>query len=363
MPKIRLSRPRSAALLVPLPVLLLALLGAPARAADEPLEVHPRVIADRKAVFATVESVDVLAARARLGGTVHDLAVDEGDAVADGQRLALVVDDKMAPRIEALEARLEAQGATVAQARTDLTRAERLRAQGAAPQSRLDAARTALEVAERQRDSLASDLEVLRQQVSEGAVLAPGEGRVLEVLVSDGSVVLPGETIARVATERYLLRLRLPERHARFITVGNPVRVGPRGLDPSATGAAWRDGTVVKVYPELSNGRVIADVAVDGLGGYFVGERALLDIVTGERRVFVVPAAYLSTRYGVTTACLEGGRAVVVQTGARVDDGDGDGDGDGGGIEVLSGLRPGDVLVPVRCGTVAAAAPAPGHGE
>jgi hypothetical protein len=159
---------------------------------------------------------------------------------------------------------------------------------------------------------------------------------------------MPGEALARVATERYVLRLRLPERHARFIKVGDAVRVGPRGLDPDTSDAAdadWRDGTVTKVYPELENGRVIADVAVEGLGSYFVGERALVDIVTGERTAYVVPPEYLSTRFGVTSACLEGKRVVMVQTGAPVP----------GGVEVLSGLRPGDVLMPVACGAMDAA--------
>ncbi|SDE09207.1 efflux RND transporter periplasmic adaptor subunit [Rhodospira trueperi] len=329
-------------------VVMLTLAGMPPLRADS-LTVEPQRIADRKAVFATVESVDVLAARVRLGGTVHELTVDEGDAVAGGQRVALVVDDKLAPRMQALDSQLEAQRATVDQADTDLRRAEQLRAQGVAPQSRLDAARTAMEVAERQLDSLQSEMEVLRQQVSEGDVLSPAAGRVLDVMVSEGSVVMPGEALARVATERYVLRLRLPERHARFIKVGDGVRVGPRGLDPDASDAAdtdWRDGTVTKVYPELENGRVIADVEVEGLGGYFVGERALVDIVTGVRTAFVVPPDYLSTRFGVTSACLEGKRVVVVQTGAPVP----------GGVEVLSGLRPGDVLMPVACGAIEAAA-------
>jgi len=323
---------------------LLALLAAPvtpAPAAEDagPLTVEPQRIADHKAVFGTVRSVDVLAARARLGGTVDSLTVDEGDAVTNGQRLATVIDDKLAPRMQALESQLDAQRATVDQARTDLRRAEQLRAQGAAPQSRLDAARTALEVAERQLDSLQSELEVLRQQVAEGDILAPGPGRVLQVMVSEGSVVMPGEPIARVATETYLLRLRLPERHARFIAVGDTVRVGPRGLDPDASDAAdkdWRDGEITKVYPELDQGRVIADVRVDGLGGYFVGERALVDIVTGERTAFVVPPAYLASHHGVTMARLQDGAMVVVQVGAAVP----------GGVEVLSGLRAGDVLMP-----------------
>jgi len=319
-------------------VLLLVPLAGVARA--QPLTVEPQTIADHKAVFATVESVDVLAARARLGGTVQDLGVDEGDAVTNGQQIALVVDSKLAPGMQALASQLDAQQATADQARIDLRRARELRSQGAASQSRLDAARTALEVAERQLDALTSEMEVLRQQVSEGEVKAPGPGRVLDVMVSDGSVVMPGETIARIATETYILRLRLPERHARFIKEGDTVRVGPRGLDPDgsdASGSRWRAGVIAKVYPELENGRVIADVTVDGLGGYFVGERALVDIVTGTRTAYVVPPAYVSARNGMTVATLESGAIVVVQLGAPVP----------GGVEVLSGLRSGDILVPV----------------
>lgn len=351
LPPLPMTRVLSMVLLLPLCLML----AAPAWAEPEALTVQPQRIADRKAVFATVESVDVLAARTRLGGTVQTLTVDEGDAVDNGQDIALVVDDKMDPRMKALTAQLDAHKATVDQAETDFERARQLRAQGAAPQSRLDAARTGLEVARRQLDSLNSELEVLRQQVSEGRVLAPGPGRVLEVMVSEGSVVMPGEPIARIATERYLLRLRLPERHARFIVVGDTVRVGPRGLDPDTTDATdggWRTGTITKVYPELENGRVIADVTVDGLGGYFVGERALVDLVTGERTAFVVPPAYLSTRFGVTSVCLEGSRVAMVQTGAAVP----------GGVEVLSGLRPGDVLIPVRCGALQAARGDTGEG-
>ncbi|MBB4285249.1 efflux RND transporter periplasmic adaptor subunit [Roseospira goensis] len=353
-----LMRPPAPALSPPVLAGLIGLvcLMVATAALAQPLTVHPRRIADHKAVFATVESVDVLAARARLGGTVESLRVDEGDAVSDGQIVAVVVDEKLAPRMEALESQLNAQRASVEQARTDFDRARRLRADGVAPQSRLDAASTALEVAERQLDSLQSDLEVLRQQEAEGDVRAPGPGRVLEVSVSEGSVVMPGEPLVRVATETYLLRLRLPERHARFIAVGETVRVGPRGLDPDESDPAdpaWRDGTIVKVYPELENGRVIADVEVAGLGGYFVGERALVEIVTGARTAFVVPPAYVRSRHGVTVAHLDSGAVVVVQLGAAVP----------GGVEVLSGLRPGDTLLPLTDVSADAADASGGSGE
>ena len=45
-------------------------------------------IVDRKAVFATVESIDVVSARARIGGTIGELRVDEGHAVGSRHRSA-----------------------------------------------------------------------------------------------------------------------------------------------------------------------------------------------------------------------------------------------------------------------------------
>ena len=58
---------------------------------------------------------------------------------------------------------------------------------------------------------------VITQQVEEGDVLAPAQGRVLTIPVTVGAVVMPGETIAKIAANAYVLRLELPERHARFI--------------------------------------------------------------------------------------------------------------------------------------------------
>ena len=56
-------------------------------------------IVDMKAVFARVEPRDVAAARARIGGTLVEIHVTEGSAVVQGQRIALVADDKLGPSI------------------------------------------------------------------------------------------------------------------------------------------------------------------------------------------------------------------------------------------------------------------------
>ena len=289
---------------------------------------------DRKAVIATVEPIRELVARARIGGTIVALSVREGDQVAAGDRIALVVDPKLALQIQALESRIQAQSAAREQAQIDLNRIEQLRTSGTVSQAQLDQARTRLNMAERTYLALRSDREVVEQQSTEGAVLAPASGRVLKVPVSVGSVVLPGETIATLATDNYILRLQLPERHARFIKAGDEILVGSRGLQQQDQ-ETLRPGRVRLVYPQIDQGRVIADAEVDGLGDFFVGERTRVYVATGKRAALVVPAEFVYRRYGVSYVKLKDGTEVVIQPGLPVD----------GGIEILSGLNEGDEVV------------------
>jgi membrane fusion protein, multidrug efflux system len=289
---------------------------------------------DRKAVIATVEPVRELPARARIGGTITALTVREGDQVAAGDRIALVVDPKLALQVQALEARIQAQSAAREQAQIDLNRVQQLRASGTVSQAQLDQARTRLDVAQRTLQALGSDREVVEQQSTEGAVLAPAAGRVLKVPVSVGSVVLAGETIAILATDNYILRLQLPERHARFMKAGDPILVGARGLQQQDQ-ETLRRGRVLLVYPQIDQGRVIADAEVEGLGDFFVGERTRVYVATGKRDALVVPADVVYHRYGVSYVKLKDGTEVVVQLGRPVE----------GGIEVLSGLNEGDQVV------------------
>lgn len=331
----RIAPDRLLAGLIVAGVLAAPLAAAAADGVPGALTVEPVRLADRKAVFATVESVDELAARARIGGTVADLSVDEGDMVKAGQTLAVVTDDKLALQMQSLEARIASLNAELSQARTDLDRAEQLRGQGVIPQARLDEVRTRVQVLERNVESQRAERSVVEEEASQGAVLAPAAGRVLSVPVQSGSVVMPGETIASIAADRYILRLELPERHARFLEEGDIVMVGPRGLEETGNADAFTKGVVAQVYPRLTHGRVVADVTVEGLGDYFVGERALVTVSTGTRDAVVVPEAYLTTRWGLTFAHLQDGTEVVVQPGQPVD----------GGVEILSGLRAGDVVV------------------
>ena len=313
-------------------VLAAAAITIPAWAGEAPVLRHP--VDDRKAIIATVEPVHELVARARIGGTITSLTAKEGGWVKGGDRVAVVVDQKLLLQMRALESRIEAQQAQRDQAQIDFGRAQELRSRGVASQSQLDQARTTLDVAERTLQALHSDRQVIEQQSAEGAVLAPGSGRVLKVPVQEGSVVLAGETIAAVAANNYILRLQLPERHARSMKPGDTILVGARGLD-ARDEETLRRGKVVLVYPQIDNGRVIADVAVEDIGDYFVGERTRVYVATGRRPALVIPEVSVYRRFGVSYAKLKDGTEVAIQVGLPVE----------GGIEVLAGLHEGDVVL------------------
>ena len=297
--------------------------------------VEPETVLDEKAVFATVESVDVVGARARIGGVIGELLVDEGDAVEAGDIIAVVVDDRLAPQIGAVNSTAAALSAQLEQARTDLARARDLFDRGIFAQARLDEAQTAVDVLENQLASARQERAVLVQQSREGDVLAPTSGRILAVPVTTGTVVLPGENIASVASDLYVLRLMLPERHARSIAEGDTIRVDGSAL----TGDVAPTGFIRQVYPRIEDGRVIADAVVEGLGDYFVGERVRVLVGVDERQAIRIPASFMSTRYGVDYVRVRNASGtvhdVVVQPGEH----------SGGIVEILAGLSAGDVLV------------------
>ena len=322
-------------------LLPLALHGLAAAETSAPtagrLTIVRTAVDDFKAVYATVESVHQVPARSRLGGTLEHLSVTEGDKVMAGQVLAQVRDAKQPLQIAALDARLKSSEAQLRQARQELDRARQLRQSGAVSQQRLDETVTAVDVADAQLAALRAERALAAEQMHEGEVLAPADGRVLKVSAVDGTVVMPGEPIATIAMENYVLRLRLPERHARFLKTGDAVQVGTRGLGSTeAAGPALRRGTILKVYPELVEGQVVADAAVADLGDFFVGERVRVTISTGTRETVVIPADFVFRRFGLAYVRRDPGGDTVVQVGPSRED---------GAIEILSGLKEGDVAV------------------
>lgn len=312
---------------------LLSLTAAPPVAAED-LTLAPSTVTEWKAVYGRIESRDRLPARARLGGTLVSLSVVEGDLVTAGQVLAQIVDDKIGFQLSAIDAQLDALQAQAANAQTELTRGEDLLARGVTTAQRLDALRTQVDVLSGQIAAQKAQRQVLEQQAAEGAVLAPVAGRVLDVPVAAGAVIMPGEAIATIGGGGTFLRLAVPERHATFLKEGDRI-----GIE---TASGEGEGTLARIYPQIENGRVVADVEVEGLSDAFVDARVLVRLPVAERPALLIPAEAVISHSGLDFVTVKDGeaghsRAVVIgqthmQDGRAM-------------VEILSGLTVGDTVV------------------
>jgi RND family efflux transporter MFP subunit len=309
-----------------------------AMAAD--FTVQNTIIKDQKAVFGTVESKNIVPARVRTGGTIVALLAHEGDKVERDQIIALIGDPKLALQHASLDAQIEGLKSQLQQADGDLKRSEELLKSGASTKVRVDELRTAVSVANNALRSRTAERSVLDQQLAEGKVLAPTAGRILKVNVTVGTVVLSGEPIAQLADQDLMLRIRVPERHARFLKVGDQVRIA----GAETAGDQSQTGSVTLVYPQIQDGRVIADAKVQGLSDYFVGERIRVWIAGGERQAIVIPGNYIQTRFVNDYVSIKGtaGAAfdVPVQRGQLAPQSD-----IANGVEILTGLKAGDIVV------------------
>ncbi|MBX4927571.1 efflux RND transporter periplasmic adaptor subunit [Rhizobium binae] len=315
-------------------IFLLTGLTLAGSAAAETLKLQPISITEWKAVYGSIEARNTVAARARIGGTIIELDVTEGESVKAGQKIAVVRDEKLAFQIAALDAQINALQSQLTTAQADLARAETLVSRGAVTVQQSDALRTQVAVTRNQITATQAQRAVIVQQQSEGEVDAPTDGKVLTVPTTKGAVIMAGETVSTVGGGGLFLRLAIPERHAAFLKQDATIRISVNGRQSS--------GKLVKIYPEIDNGRVIADVEADQLETSFVEARVLVEVPVGERSVLLVPVNALITHSGLDFVKVAEGAAVVertVITGEHIDR------PGGRFIEILTGLAAGDEVV------------------
>jgi RND family efflux transporter MFP subunit len=243
------------------------------------------------------------------------------------------VDVSLQFQLAANEAQLEALQSQLTNAQSELTRGEELLERGVTTVQRIDALRTQVEVLQNQILGVEAEGRVVSQRLSEGDVLAPIAGRVLSVPVAAGAVVMPGEQVAMIGGGGLFLRLAVPERHAPMLSEGDLIEID------TGTGAAT--GRLARIYPQIENGRVLADVEVEGLDARFVDARVLVRLPIGTRDAILVPEEAITHRFGLDYLSVgeTDPREVVVQIGESHDiDGQ-------AMIEILAGLAEGDVVV------------------
>jgi hypothetical protein len=130
--------------------------------------------------------------------------------------------------------------------------------------------------------------------------------------------------------------------------LGRSVRIDGAGkprLDlPPKIAAAYAAGADADIYAVRTlGGQVIADVTAPNLPQDLVGQRVRAGIRVGERQALVVPRAYVATRFGVDYARLVSADGTMSDTPIQTTAGP-----TADTVEILAGLRAGDVLSPAK---------------
>ena len=326
-------------------------------------------------VTGTLAPFDQAEVRMKVSGRLESFAVDLGSIVKEGDIIARVEAADFELRVQQAEAALaqtearlglqsgqtEAdvdveQTATVKQASAMLEearlrrqRVEALFKQGIISKADLDTADAEYRVADarsqeareeilNRRAQLAqrrSELAIARQDLKDTIIRAPFQGAIQERIANLGEVLQEGAPVVRlVRVDPLRLRVAVPETQAAAIRSGQPVRVNVDG-DPKPHIA-----TVKRISPAISDeGRVLmVEAEVRNPGTLRPGSFARADIVVEKGE----PALSVPSSSVISFAGID--KVMVVEEGAATERVVSLGRTQAGLVEVLNGLRAGELV-------------------
>lgn len=269
----------------------------------------------------TVTSDHRVSINARISGYIRNLAVREGDRVKKGQVLVRV------DPVNADQALVQAQ-ADLSNARAELERYEELFRAHAETQQQLDRVRLRYKVAE-------SQVKQARNQLSYAEVRSPVDGVVVEKRLSKGDLASPGAAILILEDPASLLvETHVSEQFVSGIHVGDNVDIEIPSLRRKYPGIVRQ---VVQAADAVSH-QFLVKIALNSFEDVHPGMYAQVGFNVGSRMALMVPHAAIINRAGLNGIYIVDGKDIARYRQIRV------GQMTGDRVEVLAGLRDGDVI-------------------
>lgn len=277
-----------------------------------------------------------------IAGRVGQVAVEEGDRVQAGAVLA-VIEDPALPA-GSIEARAGVAGAQAAKASAELelARQQRLVDSGIGARKDLDDARTKAAATTAELEAAQARASLATSQLARRELRAPRGGVVLHLWKRvgesvDGTTATP---VAEVADLSILeLHAQVPPAAMARIADRQPATVRVLGLAAALPASVARVAPAVDPTTLLGGVRLAIDPEADGVAGVKVGSAATGRIVVATRPGLVVPdTALRRSMVGADEVVVCDGsvaRIAAVTIGQRGER----------GIEIASGLKPGDRVV------------------
>lgn len=289
--------------------------------------------------------------RAEVAGMVMALKVAEGHRVSEGMLLLRIDDAVLQDQVRSAESSLRVAEESLALARRNLERTERLAAAGAMAEQEAETMRVQVTSAEANQADARARLAAARKQLARTVVRAPFAGVVSEGPAHAGDVVQPGDVLVTLVDPGSLrLEARVPVQALPTLSVGTPV-------DFDLVGAPGQQfvGRVERINPAVdpATGQVRLVIGVDNREGRLVaGLFARGRVTTHQETTLAVPANAVNLT-GPTPVVrrLRGGlvEEVAVQTGMT--------DAIQEFVAITAGLVPGDTVLVGSAQSIAVGTP------
>ncbi len=313
---------------------------------------------DGRAWDGTVEAVREATLSAQTAGRVTAVNADVNDRVDAGQTLLRLTVVEQQAGVDTARAQLRAAEASAVEAERQFQRFSALAKDAYVSRAQLDQARAGRDAAVAARDAARAQLASAGQNADYTTVRAPYAGLVSARLVEPGETVNPGQPLLIVyAPEDLRIEVRVPQ------SAADAIRARPRARVRFDDGTAV-DAREVVVYPaaDPASHSVMVRVLLPRLATLPApGVVAKVEFPVGaEGRTLRVPSSAVLRRGELTAVyVVKDGRVLLRQLrlGAR----------EGETVEVLAGLRAGDVVARDPDAAMAAiarqrAAAGDGHG-
>ena len=318
--------------------------GAPAPAARRPgVTVRVEPVTVRDVVYSiqavgSLEADEVVQVTAEVEGAVTAVLFDEGMRVSPRTVLARIDPERYRLEAQRAEAAYRRAQADARRAEADLQRREELSKENLVSTEELNRVRGERDRLAAEASSMQAAWNIALQNMHRSEVRAPAGGVINTKKIDKGQWVKQGDVLATIVD---ISRLRL-----RFkVSEGESLRAGrnqPITFKVSSLGNARFEGRIYHVGevadPATRQVEVLAWVTNPGVlkPGFFA--EVELASETHKSAIVVPERAVQASERGFVTYAVEDGkaRARKVEIGVRTGD---------GGVEILGGLKPGEIVV------------------
>jgi RND family efflux transporter MFP subunit len=319
--------------------------GGTAAAQSHVPDVEGRVAAVRlerwplsESAVGTIRAVHETSIGSKLLARVVEVNLKAGQKVRSGDVLLRLDDTDLRAKLQQVKAAVTSIEAARSQAAADAKRGEKLVGSGAVSQQELERARTAVRSAEADLLRAQETVNEVQAMLDWATIRSPIDGTVIDKKVDVGDMVTPGQMLVTLFDPtRMQLVASVRESLTRRLQVGQTIGVKVDVLDKLCS------GTVSEIVPEAQSASRAFQVKVTGPcpPGVYTGMFGHIVIPLQEEEVLVIPARAVQNIGQLQLVDVaQDGRVSrrSVRTGrTRGED-----------VEVLSGLREGEQVVPPR---------------